>query len=82
VRLSAPSGETWEFNPESEQECVAGSAVEFCQVVTQVRNVQDTNLKISGPNATAWMAVAQCFAGPPEDPPKPGTRIPRPISSV
>ena len=27
--------------------------------------------------ATEWMAIAQCFAGPPEDPPAAGTRGPR-----
>ena len=40
----------------------------------QVRNIKDTNLKISGENVTKWMEIAQCFAGPPEDPPEPGSR--------
>lgn len=74
VRLVAPSGAVWEWgDPESENR-VAGSAVEFCQVVTQTRNVADTEIETAGPVAKQWMAMAQCFAGPPEEPPAPGTR--------
>ena len=75
IRLTSPSGATWEWNEPSEAERVQGSAVDFCQVVTQVRNVADTNLEVSGDTADRWMRVAQCFAGPPEDPPAPGTRF-------
>ena len=75
VRLEAPSGSVWEWGDVSETEQVAGSAVEFCQVVAQTRNIADTGLQVTGPNATRWMAVAQCFAGAPNDPPAPGTRI-------
>ena len=74
VELLSPNGSTWTWNNETEGELVSGSAVEFCQVVTQVRNIKDTNLQISGENATKWMEIAQCFAGPPEDPPEPGSR--------
>jgi len=76
VRLVAPSGEVWEWNEPSETECVRGDALEFCQVVTQTRNVADTGLEVTGPVATQWMSIAQCFAGGPVDPPKPGTRGP------
>jgi len=76
VRLVAPSGAVWEWNAPSEEECVRGDAVEFCQVVTQVRNVADTALEVTGPVATRWMSIAQCFAGGPVDPPKPGSRGP------
>lgn len=75
VRLSAPSGGLWEFNPPSETNLVEGSALAFCQTVTQVRNAADTELRVVGGPAEAWMAIAQCFAGPPNDPPKPGTRF-------
>ena len=75
VKLTAPSGEFWEWNEPSEENRVEGSATEFCQVVTQVRNLADTDLKVKGEVATRWMAVAQCFAGPPEEPPAPGTRF-------
>ncbi len=74
VRLTAPSGATWEWNEPSDDNRVEGLAVEFCHVVTQGRNLADTSLRVTGEAATRWMAIAQCFAGPPEDPPKPGER--------
>jgi uncharacterized protein (TIGR03084 family) len=77
VRLVSPSGEIWEWNEPSEIECVRGHAVDFCQVVTQGRNIADTPLAVSGPVATRWMSIAQCFAGGPVDPPKPGSRGPQ-----
>ena len=75
LRLSAPSGEIWEWNADSAENRIEGSATEFCQVVTQVRNIADTGLTVTGDVATEWMAMAQCFAGPPEEPPAPGTRF-------
>ncbi|MCZ6856245.1 MAG: TIGR03084 family metal-binding protein [Gammaproteobacteria bacterium] len=74
LRLTAPSGELWTFNDASTSELIEGLAEEFCQVVTQVRNIADVQLRITGPNATDWMAKAQCFAGGPQAPPAPGTR--------
>jgi uncharacterized protein (TIGR03084 family) len=74
VRLVAPSGAIWEWNETSGSGRVEGRAVEFCQVVTQVRNVADTQLEVEGDVATRWMSIAQCFAGGPVDPPKPGER--------
>jgi uncharacterized protein (TIGR03084 family) len=74
VRLTAPSGDTWEWNEPSETEKVSGSALEFCRVVTQGRNVQDTALEVVGEVASRWMSIAQCFAGGPADPPKAGER--------
>lgn len=74
LRLSAPSGELWVFGEPVDGELIEGDAAQFCQVVTQTRNIADTSLKVIGPNATAWMAIAQCFAGAPVDPPAPGTR--------
>jgi uncharacterized protein (TIGR03084 family) len=74
VRLVAPSGAIWEWGEPSETECVRGDALEFCQVVTQTRNVADTALEVVGDVATRWMSIAQCFAGGPVDPPKPGER--------
>ena len=74
VRLTGPSGEVWEWNDPSDAERIEGSAVEFCQVVTQTRNIGDTALQVTGTVANKWMDVAQCFAGPPRMPPAPGTR--------
>ena len=75
VRLIAPSGDVWEWNSPAQENFIEGNAVEFCQVVTQVRNIADTKLRVVGKTATAWMAIAQCFAGAPENPPTPGSRF-------
>ena len=75
VRLTSPSGAVWEWNDPASPEHVEGSAVEFCRVVTQTRNVLDTGLAVTGDIARQWMESAQCFAGPPEKPPAPGTRF-------
>jgi len=74
VHLSAPSGAVWEWNEADPENCVRGSALDFCHTVTQVRNVADTSLQAVGDTARHWMSIAQCFAGPPEEPPTPGTR--------
>ncbi|WP_321489667.1 TIGR03084 family metal-binding protein [uncultured Hyphomonas sp.] len=74
VKLTAPSGAVWTFGDDDGTNKIEGSAAEFCQVVTQTRNIQDTGLKVSGPVAEDWMSKAQCFAGGRNDPPAPGTR--------
>lgn len=74
VELTGPSGTVWRWNDPQEDNAVRGRAVEFAQVVTQVRGVEDTDLHCTGPTALRWMQIAQCFAGPPEDPPAKGTR--------
>jgi uncharacterized protein (TIGR03084 family) len=76
VRLTAPSGAIWEWNDPAPENMVEGNALPFCQVVTQTRNVADTDLRVTGDPARIWMSLAQCFAGPPEDPPPPGARHP------
>ena len=75
VTLQAPSGQIWEWNAENTQDWISGQATEFCQVITQTRNVADTRLSTAGLTAARWMSIAQCFAGPPMDPPAPGTRF-------
>lgn len=75
--LTAPSGEIWTYGEQADEERIEGLAEQFCQVVTQTRNIADTELAVSGPNALQWMGFAQCFAGPPNDPPKPGERAVR-----
>lgn len=72
LRLSAPSGAIWEYG--EGDNLITGQATEFCQVVTQCRNIGDTQLQVTGPAAERWMAIAQCFAGPPQDPPPAGAR--------
>ncbi len=73
LSLTAPSGALWSYGEGEEH--ISGSATEFCQVITQTRNIADTKLVVEGAVAERWMAIAQCFAGPPVDPPPPGTRF-------
>ena len=77
LSLLSPSNELWEWNEDNKENMISGSATEFSQVVTQVRNINDTSLKVSGKIANEWMSIAQCFAGPPENPPEKGTRFTR-----
>lgn len=74
VSLVGPSGDVWEWvvgdadgdgTPTRDDAGVEGSALDFCLVVTQRRNVADTSLRIQGTAATEWMSLAQAFAGPP-----------------
>ena len=75
VRLAAPSGRRldWEGEPDAAGR-IEGPAVAFAQVVTQTRSPADVDLIVEGEAARAWMRHAQCFAGPPVDPPAPGAR--------
>lgn len=75
VKLTSPSGEVWIFGEDSGADRIEGNATEFCQVVTQTRNVLDTALRVEGSVAEDWMSKAQCFAGGRNDPPAPGTRF-------
>jgi uncharacterized protein (TIGR03084 family) len=74
VELVSPSGDIWHWGEPSNDERIDGAADEFCQVVCQTRNIADTSLQVTGAVAAKWMAKAQCFAGPPREPPKVGTR--------
>jgi uncharacterized protein (TIGR03084 family) len=74
VALDTPFRETWTWNTPSEENAIRGDVFDFCAVVTQTRNVADTKLSVTGDIARHWMSIAQCFAGPPETPPAPGTR--------
>jgi uncharacterized protein (TIGR03084 family) len=74
LRLTLPSGEVLAIGEDGQGERIAGPAEAFCQVVAQTRNIRDVLLQVDGPNAQAWMAIAQCFAGPPQDHPAPGLR--------
>src|ERR1700722_16144767 len=74
VRLTSPTGAIWQWNDPTPDNAIEGDALPFCQVVTQTRNIADTDLRVTGEPARIWMDLAQCFAGPPEDPPAPGTR--------
>ena len=70
VTLSSPSGEVWEFGTQNDTNTVAGSALDFCLVVTQRRNIANTELTVIGQTAIEWLSIAQAFAGPPTDGPQ------------
>jgi len=65
VELAAPDGTQWVWGPVDAADRVMGDALEFCLVVTQRRHRDETALTIIGDAATAWMRIAQSFAGPP-----------------
>jgi len=73
VTLTAPSGETWEWNQGDAEASVSGSAEDFCLVVTQRRHVDDTKLVAEGDLARDWLLQAQAFAGGATDGPAAGT---------
>ncbi|WP_019877565.1 TIGR03084 family metal-binding protein [Sporichthya polymorpha] len=63
VELTAPDGSLWTWGPEDAENRVTGDALEFCLVVTQRRNLAETQLVRTGPIAEQWMTIAQAFAG-------------------
>jgi uncharacterized protein (TIGR03084 family) len=65
VALDAPDGSRWEWGDPAAADRVTGPALDFCLVVTQRRNLADTELEITGAAASDWMSIAQAFAGPP-----------------
>ncbi|HEV7977877.1 TIGR03084 family metal-binding protein [Amycolatopsis sp.] len=65
VELVAPSGGLWEWGPADAPDRVLGTALDFCLVVTQRRNVADTALEVIGDTAREWIPIAQAFAGAP-----------------
>lgn len=60
------------LGPEDAADVVRGPLVDFCLVVTQRRHPADTALVADGPVATAWLGIAQAFAGPPGEGRAPG----------
>ncbi|MHA3701852.1 TIGR03084 family metal-binding protein [Jatrophihabitans sp. YIM 134969] len=67
VELTGPTGEPWAWGPPDAVDRVTGTALDFCLVVAQRRHVTDTDLEVRGPAATAWIGIAQVFAGAPSD---------------
>lgn len=72
VELAAPDGGTWTWGPEDATDRVTGPAPAFCLAVTQRRHRDDVDLTIDGAAATAWMEIAQAFAGKPGAGRRPG----------
>jgi len=63
VDLEAPDGARWIWGEETAVNSVTGPALDFCLVVTQRRHLSDTDLVVTGPDASEWMTIAQAFAG-------------------
>jgi uncharacterized protein (TIGR03084 family) len=59
------NGDTWSFGNPAAAQRVAGTALDFCAVVTQRRHLDDVTLGIDGPDAREWMEQAQAYAGRP-----------------
>ena len=64
ISLTAPSGDLWAWGPEDAAQTVTGTAYDFCLLVTQRVNRKDTSLVAVGRDASTWLSIAQCFAGP------------------
>jgi uncharacterized protein (TIGR03084 family) len=72
LELDPPDGsEPWTFGPEGAEATVRGPAEHFCQVVTQRRHLDDTELVVEGEIGLDWMTKAQAYAGPPTEGPAP-----------
>ncbi|MFB7674546.1 TIGR03084 family metal-binding protein [Kitasatospora purpeofusca] len=65
VELTAPDGGLWTWGPEGAVDRVTGPALDFCLLATQRRHRDDLALTAVGEVATAWLPIAQAFAGPP-----------------
>jgi uncharacterized protein (TIGR03084 family) len=65
VELRAPGGDTWSWGPPDAAQRVAGSAEDFCFLVTQRRPLSALDVTAHGPDAQRWLQIAQAFAGPP-----------------
>lgn len=65
VELRGPGGETWSWGPADAAQKVAGSAQDFCYLVTQRRPLGSLDLTADGDDAARWLQIAQAFAGPP-----------------
>lgn len=74
VELLGPDDTLWRWGDNEAVQRISGTAEDFCLVATQRRNVADTALRCEGTDVARWAAIAQCFAGPPADPPRPGER--------
>ncbi|MFE7567311.1 TIGR03084 family metal-binding protein [Streptomyces sp. NPDC057539] len=64
VELTGPGGELWTYGPEDAAQRVTGPALDFCLLVTQRAHRADLVVRAEGPDADAWLDIAQAFAGP------------------
>jgi uncharacterized protein (TIGR03084 family) len=64
VEATGPESEEWAWGPDGVPDVVRGPALDLALVVTQRRHPLETSLEVTGPTASAWIAVAQAYAGP------------------
>lgn len=65
VELSDANGRIHAFGPDHAEQTITGSLRDFCLLVTQRVHRADTDLVAAGEDATAWLDIAQVFAGLP-----------------
>lgn len=65
IELTGPGGDLWAWGPEDATGRVTGTAMDFCLVIAQRREVEDTGLAATG-EAAHWLTFAQVFAGAPK----------------
>jgi enediyne biosynthesis protein E11 len=70
--LTAPSGALWTFGPDDAAQRITGPAVDFCLLVTRRRHRDDLALTATGPDADAWLDIAQAYRGPAGEGRRPG----------
>jgi uncharacterized protein (TIGR03084 family) len=75
IELVAPSGQLWVWGDADAHDRIRGEAEQFCLVVTQRRNIADTQLQVTGAGANKWMDICQTIAGAVHYPPGPGERV-------
>ncbi|HEY0639317.1 MAG TPA: TIGR03084 family metal-binding protein [Pseudonocardiaceae bacterium] len=62
--ITGPSGARWTFGPADAEQRIAGPAEDFCLLVTRRRHRDDLALTATGPDAEAWLDIAQAYRGP------------------
>jgi uncharacterized protein (TIGR03084 family) len=62
--LVAPSGRVWSFGPDDADQQISGPAVDFCLLTTRRRHRDDLAVTAVGPDAEAWLDIAQAYRGP------------------
>ncbi|MFC8849255.1 MULTISPECIES: TIGR03084 family metal-binding protein [unclassified Micromonospora] len=62
--ITAPSGEQWVFGPADATQTITGPAVDLCLLAGRRRHHADLGLVATGPDAQAWLELAQAYRGP------------------
>jgi uncharacterized protein (TIGR03084 family) len=70
--LTGPSGASWEFGPADAEQKITGPAEDLCLLATRRRHRDDLALTATGPDAEAWLDIAQAFRGPAGEGRQPG----------